>query len=99
MQHLDLTDGEAAALIKELANAIAEGVRAAASNPSQETTARVRSEPGPPRAAAGRRSAGSIMGRLTPAQTAEARRRRAQGATLAELARSYDVSESTIFTT
>ena len=39
------------------------------------------------------------MGRpsqLTEAQKAEARRRRAEGATLAELARSYDVSESTI---
>jgi len=34
--------------------------------------------------------------RLTPAQKAEARRRRAEGATLAELARSYDVSRSTI---
>jgi DNA invertase Pin-like site-specific DNA recombinase len=34
--------------------------------------------------------------RLTEAQRAEARRRRAQGATLAELARSYDVSQSTI---
>jgi DNA-binding CsgD family transcriptional regulator len=32
---------------------------------------------------------------LTDAQKAEARRR-AQGATLAELARSYDVSQSTI---
>jgi DNA-binding CsgD family transcriptional regulator len=39
------------------------------------------------------------MGRpskLTDAQKVEARRRRAQGATLAELARSYDVSTSTI---
>jgi len=39
------------------------------------------------------------MGRrpkLTAAQKAEARRRRAQGATLAELARSYDVGKSTI---
>jgi transposase-like protein len=39
------------------------------------------------------------MGRppkLTPAQKAEACRRRAQGATLAELARSYDVGKSTI---
>ena len=34
--------------------------------------------------------------RLTDAQKIEARRRRAQGATLYELARSYDVSESTI---
>jgi DNA invertase Pin-like site-specific DNA recombinase len=34
--------------------------------------------------------------RSTTAQKAEARRRRAQGATLSELARSYDVSESTI---
>jgi DNA-binding MurR/RpiR family transcriptional regulator len=33
---------------------------------------------------------------LTDAQKAEARRRRAEGATLAELARSYDVSKSTI---
>jgi DNA invertase Pin-like site-specific DNA recombinase len=34
--------------------------------------------------------------RLTDAQKAEAWRRRAVGATLAELARSYDVSKSTI---
>jgi DNA-binding MurR/RpiR family transcriptional regulator len=34
--------------------------------------------------------------RLTAAQKAEARRRRAEGATLNELARSYDVSRSTI---
>jgi len=33
---------------------------------------------------------------LTPAQQAEARRRWAEGATLAELARSYDVGKSTI---
>ncbi len=33
--------------------------------------------------------------RLTDAQKAEARRRRAQGATLAEFARSYDVGKST----
>jgi DNA invertase Pin-like site-specific DNA recombinase len=42
---------------------------------------------------------GQHMGRppkLTPAQKTEARRRRAQGATLAELARSYDVGKSTI---
>jgi Resolvase, N terminal domain/CENP-B N-terminal DNA-binding domain len=42
---------------------------------------------------------GQHMGRpakLTPAQKAEARRRRAQGATLAELARSYHVGKSTI---
>jgi DNA invertase Pin-like site-specific DNA recombinase len=42
---------------------------------------------------------GQHMGRpskLTDAQKAEARRRRAQGATLAELARSYDVGKSTI---
>src|SRR5882762_1673258 len=42
---------------------------------------------------------GQHMGRppkLTPAQQAEARRRRAQGATLAELARSYGVGKSTI---
>jgi DNA invertase Pin-like site-specific DNA recombinase len=42
---------------------------------------------------------GQHMGRpskLTDAQKAEARRRRAQGATLKELARSYDVSRSTI---
>jgi DNA invertase Pin-like site-specific DNA recombinase len=42
---------------------------------------------------------GQHMGRppkLTPAQKAEARRRRAQGATLAELARSYGVGKSTI---
>lgn len=43
---------------------------------------------------------GQSMGRppeLTPTQKAEARRRRAQGATLAELARSYDLGTSTIF--
>jgi DNA invertase Pin-like site-specific DNA recombinase len=34
--------------------------------------------------------------RLTAEQKAEARRRREEGATLAELARSYDVSKSTI---
>jgi DNA invertase Pin-like site-specific DNA recombinase len=42
---------------------------------------------------------GQHMGRpsrLTDAQKVEARRRRAKGATLAELARSYDVSRSTI---
>ena len=42
---------------------------------------------------------GQHMGRppkLTAAQKAEAHRRRAQGATLAELARSYDVRKSTI---
>jgi DNA invertase Pin-like site-specific DNA recombinase len=42
---------------------------------------------------------GQHMGRppkLTPAQKTEARRRRAQGATLAELARSYGVGKSTI---
>src|SRR2546421_10670282 len=42
---------------------------------------------------------GQHMGRprkLTAAQQAEARRRRAEGATLAELARSYRVGESTI---
>ena len=42
---------------------------------------------------------GQHMGRpskLTEAQKAEARRRRAQGATLAELARSYGVGKSTI---
>jgi DNA invertase Pin-like site-specific DNA recombinase len=42
---------------------------------------------------------GQHMGRpprLTAAQKDEARRRRAAGATLAELARSYDVSRSTI---
>jgi DNA invertase Pin-like site-specific DNA recombinase len=42
---------------------------------------------------------GQHMGRppkLTPAQKAEARRRRAQGATLAEPARSYHVGKSTI---
>jgi putative DNA-invertase from lambdoid prophage Rac len=39
------------------------------------------------------------MGRppkLTSQQQAEARRRRAEGATLAELARNYDVSKATI---
>jgi DNA invertase Pin-like site-specific DNA recombinase len=42
---------------------------------------------------------GQHMGRppkLTETQKAEARQRRAEGATLAELARSYDVSRSTI---
>src|SRR6266853_1620805 len=42
---------------------------------------------------------GQQMGRpskLTDVQKAEARRRRAEGATLAELARSYDVGKSTI---
>ena len=42
---------------------------------------------------------GKHMGRppsLTPAQQTEARRRRAEGATLAELARSYGVGKSTI---
>ena len=42
---------------------------------------------------------GQHMGRppkLTETQKAEARRRRAEGATLKELARSYDVSRSTI---
>jgi DNA invertase Pin-like site-specific DNA recombinase len=42
---------------------------------------------------------GKHMGRppkLTPAQQAEARGRRAEGATLAELARSYHVGKSTI---
>ena len=42
---------------------------------------------------------GQDMGRppkLTPALKAEARRRRAQGATLAELVRSYGVGKSTI---
>ena len=42
---------------------------------------------------------GQHMGRppkLTPAQKTEARRRRAQGATLAELALSYGVGKSTI---
>ncbi|HEY3911656.1 MAG TPA: recombinase family protein [Stellaceae bacterium] len=34
--------------------------------------------------------------KLTVAQKAEARRRRAQGVTLVELARSYDVGKSTI---
>jgi DNA invertase Pin-like site-specific DNA recombinase len=42
---------------------------------------------------------GQHMGRpptLTPAQTAEARRRKAEGATIGELAASYNVSKSTI---
>jgi DNA invertase Pin-like site-specific DNA recombinase len=42
---------------------------------------------------------GQHMGRppsLTPQQQAEARQRRAEGATLKELARSYDVSPATI---
>jgi DNA invertase Pin-like site-specific DNA recombinase len=54
------------------------------------------------RTAEGRSSAiarGQHMGRppaLTPPQQAEARRRRAEGATLTELARSCDVSAATI---
>jgi transposase len=46
-----------------------------------------------------RQKRGQHMGRpskLTDTQKAEARRRRAEGATLAELARSYDVGKSTI---
>ena len=42
---------------------------------------------------------GQHMGRppkLTPQQQAEARKRRAEGATLAELAKSYNVGRSTI---
>jgi hypothetical protein len=61
--------------------------------------ARPLSAPAPPRAAAARRSAGSIWGRLsklTDAQKAEARRRRAEGATLSELACSYGVGKNTI---
>jgi DNA invertase Pin-like site-specific DNA recombinase len=45
------------------------------------------------------RAQGKHMGRppaLTPVQQKEARQRRAEGATLDELARSYDVGESTI---
>jgi hypothetical protein len=56
-----------------------------------------RSNPHPHRRGAQKR--GQHMGRppkLTPAQKAEARRRRAQGTTLAELARSDDVGKSTI---
>src|SRR5260370_11839205 len=55
-----------------------------------------------PRTAEGRSRAqkrGQRMGRkpkLTEAQQAEARQRRAEGATLAELARSYGVGKSTI---
>jgi hypothetical protein len=37
-----------------------------------------------------------MASKLTPAQQAEARLRWAEGATLAELARSYDVGKSTI---
>jgi DNA invertase Pin-like site-specific DNA recombinase len=47
----------------------------------------------------GAQKRGQHMGRpskLTPAQNAEARKRRARGATLMELARSYDVGKSTI---
>jgi DNA invertase Pin-like site-specific DNA recombinase len=56
---------------------------------------RTRTAEGPSRA----QKRGQHMGRppkLTEAQKAEARRRRAQGATLAELARSYDIAKSTI---
>jgi DNA-binding MurR/RpiR family transcriptional regulator len=42
------------------------------------------------------RSTFDLFAMLTPAQKVEARRRRAQGATLAELARRYDVGKSTI---
>ena len=62
----------------------------------------VERDPIPTRTAEGRSRAQKRkqhMGRppkLTEAQRAEARRRRAEGATLAELARSYDVGMSTI---
>jgi DNA invertase Pin-like site-specific DNA recombinase len=61
----------------------------------EPTLSAILSAPAPPTAAAGRGSAGSIIGRppkSTAAQQAEALRRRAEGATLAELARSYNVS-------
>ena len=57
------------------------------------------SAPAPPKAGAAPRPKGRQMGRppaLTPAQQKEAARRRAEGATLDELARSYNVGISTI---
>jgi hypothetical protein len=57
------------------------------------------SAPGQPRAGAAPRPKESIWAAppsLTPAQQKEAIRRRAQGATLDELARSYNVSRATI---
>jgi DNA invertase Pin-like site-specific DNA recombinase len=57
----------------------------------------IRARTGEGRARAQKR--GQHMGRppkLTPPQEAEARRRRAESATLAELARSYHVGKSTI---
>jgi hypothetical protein len=60
----------------------------------------ISSAPAPSKVAAGHRSAGSTWAapppKLTAAQKTEARRRPAQGATFAELARSYEVGESTI---
>jgi hypothetical protein len=61
--------------------------------------ARPLSAPAPPRAAAraeARAAYGGPPSKLTDAQKAEARRRRAEGTTLAEFARSYDVGKSTI---
>jgi DNA invertase Pin-like site-specific DNA recombinase len=43
-----------------------------------------------------RGSAWAVRGKLTAAQRAEVRRLRAEGATLAELARNYGVGKSTI---
>jgi hypothetical protein len=56
---------------------------------------RTRTAEGSIRGAETRAAYGATL-RLTDAQKVEARRRRAEGATLAELARSYDVSKSTI---
>ena len=56
------------------------------------------SAPAPPKVARAK-AQGKAMGRppsLTPEQKKEAIRRRAQGDTLAELARSYNVSRATI---
>jgi DNA invertase Pin-like site-specific DNA recombinase len=49
-----------------------------------------------PQPGTGARAAHGPAPKLTSAQQAEARRRRAQGATLAELARSYGVGKNTI---
>jgi DNA invertase Pin-like site-specific DNA recombinase len=46
--------------------------------------------------ATGAQSWSELSQQVPDPQKAEARRRRAQGATLAELARSYDVSKATI---
>ena len=62
----------------------------------QRDLIRTRTAEGRSRATARGQHMGRPSSKLTDAQKAEARRRRAQGATLKELARSYDVSRSTI---